>query len=346
VTLQLFHCDRGLCVTPVKFFGLALLIFLLPPTAGHPSYQYFRIGQATDISTHPSPGIALMGGGTDIDDAFRWLCEKANGGDFLILRARGDDDYNPYVKPLCKLNSVATLIIPDRNAAQDPGVASIIRHAEAIFIAGGDQARYVNFWQGTPVHDAINADIADGKPIGGTSAGLAILGEFSYGALKDPPDDSNLISVDALHDPFTARVTLVRDFLILPLLRNTITDSHFAKRDRLGRSLVFLARLIQDGWSKDPREIAIDEKSAVLVERDGEAKVVGSGQGAYFMRPTEPPVVCQRDVPLTFQNISVHKAPSGAQFNLSTWFGEGGFNYSLSVQAGTISSTQPGGVLY
>lgn len=325
---------------------LALLLFSFLPASAQPSYHYFRLGQAADLKTHPSPGIALMGGGSDIDDAFRWLCQKANGGDFLILRARGDDAYNSYVNGLCKLNSVATLVIPDRESAQDPAVADIIRHAEAVFIAGGDQARYVNFWRGTPVQDAINADISDGKPIGGTSAGLAVLGEFSYGALNDPPDDSSLTSADALHNPFANRITLVRDFLRVPMLTDTITDSHFAKRDRLGRSLVFLARLMQDGWSKNPREIAIDEKSALLVEPNGEAIIVGSGKGAYFMRPTEAPTICQKDVPLTFRSISVHKAPSGAHFNLSTWSGEGGLNYSLSVDAGVISSTQPSGVLY
>ncbi len=83
----------------------------------------------------------MMGGGKDLDEAFRWLCKKASGGDFLVLRARGDDDYNSYVKGMCKLNSVATLIIPDSAAAQDPAVADIIRHAEAVFIAGGNQAR-------------------------------------------------------------------------------------------------------------------------------------------------------------------------------------------------------------
>lgn len=310
------------------------------------SYQYFRIGQKDDAQPTPAAGIALLGGGSDIDEAFRWLCEKANGGDFLILRAHGDDDYNPYVNGLCKLNSVATLIIPDRDSAQDPAVADIIRHAEAVFIAGGDQARYVNFWQGTPVQDAINANIASGKPIGGTSAGLAILGEFSYGALNDPPDDSALASADALGDPFFARITLVRDFLRVPVLQNIITDSHFAKRDRLGRSLVFLSRIMQDGWSKHPREIAIDEKSAVLVEADGKARVVGSGKGAYFLRPTEAPAICQKGVPLTFQNISVYKAPAGARFDLLKWEGEGGSNYSLSVESGAVQSTQPGNAWY
>jgi len=37
----------------------------------------------------------MMGGGSDLDEAFRWLCGKANGGDFLILRAHGGADYNP-----------------------------------------------------------------------------------------------------------------------------------------------------------------------------------------------------------------------------------------------------------
>jgi cyanophycinase len=325
-------------------FHLALMLGMLGSTDS--AYQYFRSGASADADTKPTSGFALMGGGSDLDDAFRWLCEKTNGGDFLILRARGDDAYNSYVNGLCKVNSVATLVIPSRQAAEDPAVADIIQQAEALFVAGGDQARYVNFWRGTSVQKAINDDIALGKPIGGTSAGLAILGEFSYGALNDPPDDTSLTSAEALRDPFFDRITLVRDFLRIPLLRNTITDSHFAKRDRLGRSLVFLARLMQDGWSKHPREIAVDERSAVLVEADGTAKVVGSGKGAYFMRPGEPPAVCRKGFPLIFHGISVYKTPSGGHFDFSQWSGQGGVQYSLSVEAGIVSSTQTGGALY
>jgi cyanophycinase len=335
-------------IAPVlrSLFSLLLLFALSSTEPARSSYQYIRLGNHENVETKPISGIALMGGGSDIDEAFRWLCEKANGGDFLILRARGSDAYNPYVNGLCKLNSVATLIIPDRDAALDPTVTDIVRHAAAIFIAGGDQARYVNFWRGTPVQQAINADIASGKPIGGTSAGLAILGEFSYGALNDPPDDSSLTSAEALHNPFVNQITLVRDFLVVPILRTTITDSHFAKRDRMGRSLVFLARLLQDGWTKNPRETAVDERSAVLVEPDGKTKVVGSGKGAYFLRPTENPFICKRDVPLTFHNISVYKVPSGGQFDLRSWTGEGGVQYMLTVDAGVIASTATNHAVY
>ena len=325
---------------------LLIITLLLATTAHAASYQYFRLGNAADVQTKPTPGTAMMGGGTDLDEAFRWLCQKANGGDFLILRATGDDDYNSWVNKLCHLNSVATLIIPNREAANDPAVAAIISQAEAVFIAGGDQSNYVRGWQDTPVETAINAGIAASKPIGGTSAGLAVLGEFVYACLKDTPDDKDLASTDVLPNPYFDRVTLVRNFLKIPHLENLITASHFAKRDRLGRSLGFLARIMQDGWSNSPREIAIDEKSAVLVEGDGKAKVVGTGKGAYFLRPTRPPELCKKDEPLTFRDIEVIRVQSGGTFDLDKWTSDAGTSYTLSVVAGKIESTQPNHSIY
>ncbi|HXX00460.1 MAG TPA: cyanophycinase [Candidatus Acidoferrales bacterium] len=310
------------------------------------SYKYFRLGNKEDVQTKPTAGVAMMGGGSDLDEAFRWLCKRGNGGDFLVLRARGDDDYNSYVNGLCKANSVATLIIPGREAAQDPAVAEIIRKAEVLFIAGGDQANYIRGWKGTPVQQAINDDVAEGKPIGGTSAGLAVLGEFVYGALGDKPDDKDLASTDVLPNPYFDRVTLERDFLKIPLLDNLLTDSHFAKRDRMGRTLGFLARIMKDGWSLSPREIAIDEKSAVLVEADGNATVVGTGKGAYFLRPAKAPEVCEQSVPLTLRDVSVYRVSAGGHFDLPAWTGQGGTAYSLSVERGKIESTQEGSGVY
>ncbi len=209
---------------------------------------------------------------------FAGCARKRNGGDFLILRAIGDDDYNSYVNGICKLNSVATLVIPDTAAANDPAVADIIRHAEAVFIAGGNQARYVNFWHGTAVQDALNANIAGGKPIGGTSAGLAVLGQFSYGCLKDKEDDNDLASTDVLPNPYHERVTLVRDFLKVPIPRQrhspTATSPSATAWDALWD---FFRAWCRTAGPRTPRDIAIDEKSAVLVEPDGKSVVVGSG---------------------------------------------------------------------
>ncbi|MGA8762057.1 MAG: cyanophycinase [Candidatus Sulfotelmatobacter sp.] len=308
--------------------------------------KYIRQGNPQDVQTQAVAGVAMMGGGSDLDEAFRWLCGKANGGDFLILRAHGGADYNPYVNGLCKANSVATLIVSSRKAAMNPRVAKIIEQAEAIFIAGGDQSRYVNFWKGTAVQDAINAHVAAGKPIGGTSAGLAVLGEFVYGCLEDKPKDADLTSREVLADPYIERVTVVRDFLKVPGLENILTDSHFAKRDRMGRSLGFLARIVEDGWSNAPREIAIDEKSALLVEASGRAQVVGTGRGVYFLQVTETPAVCKPGQPLTLRNIAAYHAPTGSAFDVHAWSGEGGEPYSITVESGQLHTSRAGNAVY
>lgn len=309
------------------------------------SYKYFRLGNDKDVQSRVSFGLALMGGGKDLDEAFRWLCGKGEGGDFLVLRATGGDDYNSYVKNHCKLNSVATLIIPSREAALDPEVSEIIRAAEIVFIAGGDQANYIRNWKGTPVQDALNANIAAGKPIGGTSAGLAVLGEYIYSAEGDAPDDASLASAQVLANPFIPRVKLQRDFLHIDLLSNTLTDTHFVKRDRMGRTLGFLARIVQDAWSAHPREIAVDERNAVLVEGDGSAQVIGSGKGAYFLSVTAAPEVCRGGTPLSVRDIMVYRIPPGSSFDVKNWRGSVS-PYALSVTSGQIKSTQPSGQVY
>jgi len=323
---------------------MSLLLFAsshrIPAFGQVSEYKYLRIGNEQDVTTKTDPGYALMGGGSDLDEAFRFLCAKSGGGDFLILRAAGGDDYNQYVHALCRTNSIATLIVPSREAANDPKVADILGHAEAVFIAGGDQARYINWWQRTPVQDALNSHIAAGKPIGGTSAGLAVLGEYVYSAQGDAADDPDLTSAQALANPYFDRVTMRRNFLQIGFLSNTLTDTHFVKRDRMGRSLVFLARIVQDGWSDNPREIAVDEKSAVLVDGNGNSQVVGPGKGAYFMQVQRKTLTCRKETALTFHDIAVLHIFSGGQFNISSWSGSGGVSYSLSVNNGAIISTQ------
>ena len=325
---------------------ILLLLGICTALASAVSYQYKRLGNPKDAETRPEGGVAMMGGGDDLDEAFRWLCDKANGGDFLILRARGNDEYNPYVNGLCKANSIATLVIPNRQGAEEPHVAEIIRHAEAIFIAGGDQSRYVNFWKGTPVQEAINEHVAAGKPIGGTSAGLAVLGEFVYACLEDKPDDADLASREVLSDPYNRRVTVIRDFLKIPGLENILTDSHFAKRDRMGRSLGFLARITADGWSKAPREIAIDQASALLLEPNGQGKIVGTGLGVYFLEVTEAPELCKAGQPLTLRNVAAYRAPSGSHFYVQQWTGDGGQSYTISVDAGQMHSSRSENAIY
>src|SRR5499427_2190074 len=258
----------------------AIVLCCAVDSFGAKSYSYSRIGNANDITTTTSPGTVLMGGGTDVDVAFQWMCQRTGGGDFLVIRATGTDAYNPYIQQLCpKENSVATLIIPNRTAASDPFVISTIQNAEALWIAGGDQSNYINFWKGTPVEDNLNALIARNVPIGGTSAGMNVLTEFVYSALAS----QGVTSSQALADPFTRYITLDRDFVNIANLVGIIGDPHFVTRDRMGRDLAFMCRVNLNGWSAAPRDIAIDEKTALLILPSRTASVVGTSN-VYFMQ--------------------------------------------------------------
>jgi len=306
------------------------------------SYSYFRVGSASDVATATTAGTVLMGGGTDVDAAFQWMCQRSGNGDFLVIRATGTDAYNPYIQQLCpNENSVATLIIPNRTGASDPFVVSTIQNAEALWIAGGDQSNYINFWKGTPVQTALQGLIARSVPIGGTSAGMNVLSQFIYSALAS----QGVTSSQALADPFTRYITLDRDFVSMATVAGLIGDPHFVTRDRMGRDLAFLCRIFLNGWSATPRGISIDEQTALLIDGNGNGTVVGVST-VYFMQAPGAPQVCQAKTPLTYQNISVHRIAAGGTFNLSTWTGNGGTSYTVSANAGVLSSTQSGGSIY
>lgn len=323
-------------------FALVLFTLSLPASTAQVAkrdYEYYVVGNPSDVVTPTTGGLLLMGGGKDIDAAFQWFIKKSGGGDIVVIRASGTDAYNPYLYELGKVDSVETLIFKSRAAASDPFVINKIRKAEALFIAGGDQFNYVKYWKGTPVEEAIRVLASKQVPIGGTSAGLAILGEYAFSARED-----TILSSQALADPFDQRVTLDRHFITLASMREIITDSHFVKRDRLGRLVTFLARIAKDGWAKRVKGIGIDEQTALLVEPNGNVSLRGGA--AYFLSARTRPEVCLSKTPLTYRNLVVYKITGSATFNLSSWEGAGGKSYTLSAEAGVLISSQPDGAIY
>ena len=331
---------RSLIVSCVVVLVFATCAHAAPKTG----FKSFIVGNAADAPPSPalSPGLVLMGGGTDVDAAFQWMCQRAGGGDFVVIRTTGTDAYNPYIQDLCpQMDSVETIIIGSVNGANAPYVSNQILNAEALWIAGGDQSTYVNLWRGTAVQTGVN-HLLNSKlaPVGGTSAGLAVLSQFIYTGER-----GSVTSSQALVDPFHRYVTLDRDLFQSALGANKLYDSHFVTRDRMGRSLAFLARIVNNGWSSQPRGIGLDEETALLVSPNGAATMVGTG-AAYFLQSPGPAQVISAGTPLTYLNISVYKLPQGGTFNFSTWSGTGGVAYTLNVNNGSVTSTQAGGSIY
>lgn len=304
-------------------------------------YQYFISGNAGDVVARTQGLIVMQGGGTDVDENFVRMGELSGGGDFVVLRASGDDDYNDYIKGLCNCDSVETLVFASRRAASDAFVIERIRNAEAVFIAGGDQARYVRYWKDTPVEDAIHFVATKPAPIGGTSAGMAILGQFSYSAMSG----GSLLSRDALADPFHPDVTIEADFLRLAGMQNLLTDQHLIERDRIGRTVTLLARLLQDGLTTEARAIAADRETSVHLDPlTSEVTVHATAKHTtpyvYLLRTSVAADVCVPDTALSIDNVDVYRLSPGAMFNLASWTGDGGIAYTFSVKAGQLISSR------
>ena len=212
---------------------------------GSHDYSMWCVGNcapASDVQTSTVPGAVLMGGGTDTNEAFAWQIAHANGGDFVVLRSSGDDAYNDYIYDMSiatghKLNSVTTILFKRATASEDEDVLTTLRNAEAVFFAGGDQGEYVRFWRGTEVQAILQSKV-NTTTIGGTSAGLAILGNWVYTA-----EDGSAVSDECLEDPFNKYTHYFEPaFLRVPYLDTIVTDTHFGKT--INNSIASLRRIM------------------------------------------------------------------------------------------------------
>jgi cyanophycinase len=284
---------------------------------GH-GYRSWLLGDAADVRPATAGGAFLAGGAADRATGWRWFLDHAGHGDIVIIRATGDEAYNPYVMRLGPVDSVQTLKLTKRVATADPFVLSSIERADGIFLAGGDQSDYVRIWKDSPVQEAINHAVARGVPVGGISAGLAILGGFSFSAEKN-----TVISDQALSDPFGNKIRLQREFLRVPHLLGTITDSHFMARDRMGRLLTFMARIVADGWASEVRGLGVDEYTAVLMEADGTARVIGPG-AAWLVRVRAADIErCAAGEPLATRSLDVLAVHRGDALDVASFTGDG-----------------------
>lgn len=270
---------RGLSF-PGFLLALAFGLALASPAAAQ-ALRHHVIGDiAAPTPGKVRPGLMLMGGGDRNHEALRWFVGHAGNGHLVVLGASeytaidayGDEFY----KEIGGLASVETFMFDSREQATDPAMLAAIAKADGIFLMGGDQSRYVRFWRDTPVAAALDAHVRAGKPIGGTSAGLAMQGEYLYGAM----DGGSQVSPLALADPLGSGNTIETDFLHTALLKGVITDSHFSERNRLGRLIAFVAKAESMAGGRKLLGLGVDEAAAVAVEGDGSARVYATEPGA------------------------------------------------------------------
>lgn len=287
------------------------------------NYDYFVAGDpAAPRAAHTEFMLVLMGGGGIVDSAYAAIARHAGDGHIVILRAVSDDSFDPqdgqlgvkFATQWGPVLSAETITFHNRAAAFDPRVLAALEGADGIFIAGGDQANYIRYWKGTPVQAVLNAHVRANRPIGGSSAGLAILGHYSYTAL----DGGSLESRVALADPCGSAVTLESDFLHYRWLEDVITDTHFSKRSRLGRLIVFVARLGQEHPGK-VYGLGVDEQSALLVGADGIGQLAqGSKGSAWVVMPQRPASTLSAGQPLSIRDVRIVRLDQDSRIDLRT----------------------------
>ncbi len=230
---------------------------------------------------HPTvahgPGLVIGGGGSDVDAAFVWMHDTVvgsharRGGDVVVLRANGSQDYDDYIYRQAPFWSVRTIKLPPCATQADIAhAAAIVSRSTIVFFAGGNQAEYV-IWKNTPLQAAVQNLYDRGGVVGGTSAGASILGRDVFDAVAEGEEQTT--TDNAVHDPYEQTISFTYDFLRFAPLHDTITDPHFVARNRFGREAVFVARQIADGRvAKQPPVaygLGVDEAGSIVIDKRG-----------------------------------------------------------------------------
>jgi cyanophycinase-like exopeptidase len=333
---------------------LLIAIFFTPCFTFSQSYNYYFDGDTSDVNTNPTYGICLMGGATENDQGAQWFLNKADGGNVLVLRTSGGDGYqNYFYNDLgITVQSVETIVLNNATAATDPFVLRKIENAEAIWLAGGDQYLYELYFKNSTIKTLLNEHVnLNGSPIGGTSAGMAVLGEFYFNA-----ENGTITSNEALSNPYDQNLTVESSFIAIPILENTITDTHYDNPDRKGRHIAFISRMQENDVNADYFGIAADEYVSICIDQNGIATVYGEypnfEDNAYFLRTNcqrIEPSVLQSNTPLTWSGVNpailscnIKGTTDGQnQFDLNVWLDINGGNWEgWSVEQGVLLTEQ------
>jgi cyanophycinase len=257
----------------------------------------------------------MVGGGGEnygswSDNPYGWFVEKAGFGKIINIDVDEASDWYPtYFESLgASITSYNLQIATEADANSFPIFQELLS-ADGIFIEGGDQWDYVSTWKNTYVQTAIQSVYENGGVIGGTSAGLAILGEIVFDG-----QNGSLTSDQAAYNPYHYRVSITDDFLnILP---GVFTDSHFNERGRLARLTVMLARRNQDN-NEDLLGIGVEYKTAFCVDES----MIGTVHGemvTIIHQSDSSEIQCIANEPPRFTDIVFNQLLDGDQYNLST----------------------------
>jgi cyanophycinase-like exopeptidase len=295
-----------------------------PATTAHASATRYRAGSSSDVtrSSWNGPAFTFNGDGAVVADTMTKAINAVTGGtgtmDVTVLAdsAATSGSATPecdLIMTLPGVNSCTTDIVPDAATASDPQVNTDVRHAEFVYFAGGNQCVYAS-WKGTPLQASIQSVVAKGGGSGGGSAGTHINSAIVYDACGN--GGSGTDSPTALANPYDPSITFTTGMFNWPNYADTINDSHFVTRDRMGRTMAFVARAIKDGLTVSGKAWGVGVEQgggSLFMDKNGLATL--SGSDAYVVLGDHQPEQAVAGRPLTYSNYKIWHLTAGQTFD-------------------------------
>lgn len=220
----------------------------------------------TPAASLPRAGgtLVIAGGGRLPDSIKRRFLELAGGttARIVIIPAADLDEsdqrqYSAEWKVLGP-ESVSVLHSDSRSTSEQPEFSRSLDAATGVWLGGGQQTWLAAWYRNTPVQERLQALLARGGVIGGTSAGAS--------AMSDPMIAGGRMT------PYAGRG--------LGLAPGLIIDQHFIRRNRMSR----LMKMLED--HPNLVGLGIDEGTAVVLSvKSGRFQVIGDSSAVALCLP-------------------------------------------------------------
>ncbi|MFB6628445.1 pre-peptidase C-terminal domain-containing protein [Streptomyces sp. NPDC056362] len=302
----------------VALISVALTLTSQPEA--HANASRIRLGSASDVSraSWNGPAFTMNGSGAVVPASMSRAITDISGGtgsiDVVVLAGSAPTSGSATpecdaVMSLTGVNSCTTWTLTAAADGNNSQVNADVRNAEFVYFAGGDQCRYAG-WKGTALEASVKSVVAKGGGSGGGSAGHHINSPIVYDACN-----GSVTSAEALANPYDRYVTFTTGIFQWPHYAGVINDSHFVTRDRMGRTMAFLARAVKDGLAPGGAAwgVGVEEGGSLYLDRDGTATQYG--KDAYAVLADHQPEQAVDRKPLTYSGFKIWRLTPGSTFD-------------------------------
>ncbi|MFJ8133904.1 pre-peptidase C-terminal domain-containing protein [Streptomyces hydrogenans] len=299
----------------------AMASALMAHQPAHAAADRIRLGSTADVSRSAwnGPAFTMNGAGGIVTASMTRAIDDIRGGtgalDVVVLS--GSAPTSGSKTPECDtitglpgVNSCTTWTLTAASDGNNSQVNSDVRNAEFVYFAGGDQCRYAA-WKGTALEASVESVVAKGGGSGGGSAGHHINSPIVYDACN-----GSVTSAEALANPYDRYISFTTGMFEWANYGAVVNDSHFVTRDRMGRTMAFLARSVKDGLAPGGAAwgVGVEEGGGSLfLDRNGTATQYG--KDAYVVLADHQPEQAVDKKPLTYSGFKIWRLTPGSTFD-------------------------------